>query len=98
MNSLIHAYEPGAEGMLTVDVAASNGTMRLEYADDGKGIPEENLPRVFDPFFTTRRGEGGSGLGLHIVHNLVTQRLRGRIEVQSSVGRGTRFVIEVPVA
>jgi signal transduction histidine kinase len=64
--------------------------------DDGCGIPPENLRRVFDPFFTTRMGKGGSGLGLNIVHTLVTGVLGGRIEVRSEPGSGTRFDITLP--
>jgi signal transduction histidine kinase len=51
---------------------------------------------VFDPFFTTRRGQGGSGLGLHIVYNIVTGTLGGGIEVASELGRGTRFTLDIP--
>jgi signal transduction histidine kinase len=55
------------------------------------------LPNIFDPFFTTRRGQGGSGLGLHIVYNIVTGTLGGRIEVASQLGHGTRFTLVLPL-
>jgi len=70
--------------------------VRLWVADDGRGIPPEHLRQVFDPFFTTRLGQGGSGLGMHIVYTLVTGLLGGRIDVQSTPGRGTRVQIDLP--
>ncbi|MEG5062674.1 ATP-binding sensor histidine kinase [Microcoleus sp. B3-A4] len=97
MNSLIHAYEPGASGKLAFDWQQEGSRLRLEYSDDGQGIPPENLSKIFEPFFTTKRGQGGSGLGLHIVYNLVTQKLLGEIECKSEVGVGTKFIIKLPV-
>jgi signal transduction histidine kinase len=73
------------------------GLVELAYADDGKGIPQDLLGRVYDPFFTTRRGNGGSGLGLHIVYNLVTGTLRGQITVESEPGHGTCFTVRFPL-
>ena len=70
--------------------------MRIVFSDDGKGIPPEHLGKVFDPFFTTGRSSGSTGLGLHIVYNLVTSRLQGRINLYSKLGRGTRFTIDIP--
>ncbi|MEG4573323.1 ATP-binding sensor histidine kinase [Microcoleus sp. N3A4] len=97
MNSLIHAYEPGATGKLAFDWQQEGDRLRFEYSDDGQGIPPENLSKIFEPFFTTKRGQGGSGLGLHIVYNLVTQKLLGEIECKSEVGVGTKFIIKLPV-
>jgi signal transduction histidine kinase/CHASE3 domain sensor protein len=98
MNSLIHAYEPNQSGKLIFDLKQKDGSFIFEYADDGRGISKENLSKIFDPFFTTKRGQGGSGLGLHIIYNLVTQKLGGTIRCESEVGRGTRFMIELPMA
>ncbi|MEG4507801.1 GAF domain-containing sensor histidine kinase, partial [Microcoleus sp. F6_B4] len=97
INSLIHAYEPGISGELIFDWEQEGNRLRFEYADEGKGIPSENLSKIFEPFFTTKRGQGGSGLGLHIVYNLVTQKLKGEIECLSEVGRGTKFIIKLPM-
>jgi len=69
----------------------------LTYADDGAGIPPEHLKRIFEPFFTTARAKGGTGLGLHIVYNLITQKLKGTIRCESAVGQGTKFIIELPL-
>lgn len=95
-NSLTHAYAPGQAGQITIKASCDDGSVQLDYCDDGHGIAPEHQGKVFDPFFTTRRGQGGSGLGLHIVYNLVTQRLRGRIELASQLGEGVRFRLCFP--
>ena len=69
----------------------------LDCTDDGAGVRPDVRDRVFDPFFTTRRGAGGSGLGLHVVYNLVTGRLGGDIELLAPDGRGTTFRIRFPL-
>ena len=97
MNSLTHAYGPDQPGRLSIAVTMPGADrVCLVYGDDGKGIAEEVLPKIFDPFFTTNRSGGGSGLGLNIVYNLVTQRLNGQIEVTSHPGRGTSFTVHFP--
>jgi two-component system NtrC family sensor kinase len=97
-NALIHAFDKKEEGRVVILAEeTAKGTCLLTVEDDGHGIPEENIGRIFDPFFTTKLGEGGNGLGMHIVHNLVTGVLGGRIEVDSVVDEGTKFSIEVPL-
>ncbi|HUS25651.1 MAG TPA: ATP-binding protein [Candidatus Binatia bacterium] len=96
MNALTHAFEGRTQGRVMLHVHSQGEEAWLDVADDGRGIPESDQPRIFEPFFTTRRGQGGSGLGLHIVYNLVTQTLRGRIDVESTPGRGTRFLVRFP--
>ena len=76
---------------------APGKSVEVMFRDTGCGIPPGDLKNIFNPFFTTRRGDGGSGLGLHIVYNLVTQSLGGAIRCESEVGLGTRFMIEVPL-
>jgi predicted ATPase/signal transduction histidine kinase len=99
VNSIGHAYPNGGKGKLHLNVKRETADLLLiTYKDDGCGIPAENLPKIFDPFFTTARNRGGSGLGLHIVYNLVTQKLQGTIEVQSEVNAGTVFAIALPIA
>jgi two-component system, NtrC family, sensor kinase len=95
-NTLVHAFPDGRAGRIDIAVRHDSGAVRLDYSDDGIGMPPENLRRVFDPFFTTKRGTGGTGLGMHIVYNLVTQMLGGTIEVSSTVGQGTRVVVLFP--
>ncbi len=97
MNALTHAFPPDSKGHMVIDVdEMPDDEVRIRFADDGVGIPAENLSKVFEPFFTTRRGAGGSGLGLHIVFNLVTQSLGGRISVDSVAGDGTTFTLRIP--
>jgi len=96
MNSLIHAYAPETSGKIIFNLQQEGEMLRLEYSDDGQGIPPENLSKIYEPFFTTKRGQGGSGLGLHLVYNLVTQTLKGEIECISKLGWGTKFIIKLP--
>lgn len=97
MNSIAHAYDPGSVGHIVVSARAEGELLVLQYTDDGKGISKEHLMRIFDPFFTTQPGRGGSGLGLHIVYNLVTQSLNGRIQARSEPGSGVQFTIRFPM-
>jgi PAS domain S-box-containing protein len=98
-NALTHAFAPGQAGRIELlGRAGAAGEIRIEVHDSGHGIPAEHLSRVFDPFFTTRMGQGGSGLGLHIVHNLVTSVLGGRISVSNAADGGARFTIALPVS
>jgi two-component system NtrC family sensor kinase len=97
LNAVLHAFPDGRTGTLAVDVTRlDEARVRIVFRDDGRGIPEENRLRIFDPFFTTRRDKGSTGLGLHIVYNLVTSTLQGRIELESGEDRGTAFTIELP--
>ena len=68
----------------------------MVYRDDGCGIAQESLGRIFDPFYTTRRGRGGSGLGLHILYNIVSAKLGGSVACESTLGVGTTFYIRFP--
>ena len=97
-NALQHAFDGREHGRMVVTTrSAGKDKVEIEFADDGAGIPSANLRRIFDPFFTTRLGRGGSGLGLHIVYNLVTCILGGNISVFSTPGAGSRFVLTLPL-
>jgi len=97
VNSVIHGFNENGQGEITIDVKQdSDDCVRIEYADNGAGIDPDNVKRVFDPFFTTRRGQGGSGLGLHIVYNLTTQSLGGKINCLCSHGKGAKFQLVLP--
>jgi two-component system NtrC family sensor kinase len=98
MNSLIHGYDAGAEGQISIRITAQDHNVTIEYSDDGRGMPQETLDQIYDPFFTTNRGGGGTGLGMHIVYNLVTQSLGGSIRCESTTGAGTAFFIRIPMS
>ena len=99
LNAVVHAFPDGRAGTLSIDVVRlEDGQIRIVFRDDGTGIPKEHLPRIFDPFFTTRRDKGSTGLGLHIVYNLVTATLHGRIELESADETGTVITIDLPEA
>lgn len=96
-NALNHAFEAGAGGVITVHAEAEAGGMvALTFSDNGAGMSDEVLRRVFDPFFTTRMGQGGTGLGMHIVYNIVSAVLGGRISVSSAPGAGTAVRMLLP--
>jgi two-component system, NtrC family, sensor kinase len=97
MNALVHGFEDRETGRVRVSCTQCDAdSVELEIEDDGRGMDESVRRRIFDPFFTTKLGTGGSGLGMHIVHNIVTNVLGGQIEVISSPGAGTRTVIRLP--
>jgi PAS domain S-box-containing protein len=96
-NSIVHGFEGQTHGAITVRAQdAGNGEIAITVSDNGAGIPAAHLPRIYDPFFTTRLGSGGSGLGLYITHNIVTGVLGGRIEVASTPVLGTSFTMRLP--
>jgi signal transduction histidine kinase len=97
LNSVAHAFPSNAAGELSI-VAREAGDEFVEivYSDNGVGMTDEVRRHAFDPFFTTRRDKGGTGLGLNIVHNIIINRLGGSIDLTSEVGKGTRFHIVLP--
>lgn len=97
MNSLIHGFENLEQGHIVIDATMEGAELLLRYSDDGKGMGADLLKHMFEPFFTTKRGQGGSGLGMHVVYNLVTQTLRGRIDAASSPGQGVLFTLHIPL-
>ena len=96
MNSVNHGFDVGAHGELNLSLRSIGDSVEMVYRDNGCGIPPENLDKVFDPFFTTGRAQGGSGLGMHIVYNLVTQQLAGEIELSSQPGDGVEIIVRFP--
>ncbi|MDE2430317.1 MAG: GAF domain-containing protein, partial [Burkholderiales bacterium] len=98
LNAMLHGFENIAHGQMHLSASMTNsGQVQIIFSDNGRGIREEDLRRIFDPFFTTKLGRGGSGLGLSIVHNLVTTIMGGKIDVSSVYGSGTRFTLLLPL-
>jgi len=97
MNSLNHGFKEDEEGLIMIDIKKNGEELLIDYSDNGKGMEGETLKKIFDPFFTTSRGLGGTGLGMHIVYNLVTMALKGKIKCFSRPGEGTTFSIRLPL-
>ncbi|MGY2051613.1 ATP-binding protein [Methylobacterium sp. JK268] len=97
LNAVRHGFADGRAGTITLS-AEPLGTDRvaITFADDGAGMEEGVARRAFEPFFTTRRDSGGTGLGLHLTFNIVTHQLGGRIALSSAPGAGSRFVLTLP--
>ena len=97
LNAANHAFADGRSGAITISARArGSDDVEIIFADNGAGMTPDVQRQAFDPFFTTRRNEGGTGLGLHIVYNLVTQQLGGRMMLESRLGQGTTFRIIMP--
>ncbi len=96
VNSLIHGFENRDHGIISISVIDLNNQIHIHYKDDGIGISPEVKTKIFDPFITTKRGAGGSGLGMHLVYNLVTQALGGTISFESELNQGVVFNIYFP--
>lgn len=97
-NAVTHAFAGRKDGRIHIEVTQpTEWQVCIRVRDNGCGIPAALLPRIFDPFVTTRMGSGGTGLGLHIAHNLVTQVLGGTLAVDSEVGVGTLFTLHLPL-
>lgn len=107
MNALIHGLSGRENGTIRIQVTTEKGSLltpegivkeqlRIVFSDNGAGIAKENLSKIFEPFFTTNRTQGGSGLGLSVVYNLITGKLGGKIACESKVGEGTTFNIILP--
>ena len=97
LNSVAHAFPDGKAGMIEIKVRASgNDNVEILFSDDGCGMSLDVRRRAFDPFFTTRRDQGGTGLGLHIVYSIVTNCLGGRLNLNSEPGKGTMIKLILP--
>ena len=92
----MHAFEESEQGEMKISVSIKNESLEIVYTDNGKGIPKENIAKVFDPFFTTNM-QVGTGLGMNITYNIITQRLGGEISLESTVGEGVKFTVTIPM-
>jgi len=99
LNSLVHGFEGRGSGIIDISLVcdAEVREIVIEVSDDGNGIPETIYKTMYEPFVSSKRFQGSSGIGLNIVHNIVVRRLGGSIECKTSPSRGTRFIITIPV-
>lgn len=97
LNSLRHAFDGIEQGTMIIDIELRDSELHVVYKDDGNGLSEDALTKLFNPFFTTKLNDGGSGLGTHIVRNLVTQTLQGDIDATSQPGEGLTYTFSFPV-
>ena len=84
-------------GKLSVKTQALDDTIRISFKDDGPGIPQENLKTIFNPFFTTKPVGTGTGMGLPTSYQIITQSHQGKLNCESTLGDGTKFIIELPL-
>jgi two-component system, NtrC family, sensor kinase len=96
-NAILHGFEGRSDGRIRISATRRKDGVRLVFADNGCGIAADRLGRVFEPFYTTKLGKGGSGLGLHLVYNLVTKTLGGQIAVGHAPGGGAAFTVDLPL-
>ncbi len=96
-NALVHGLDGMSKGVIEILASRVNDELVLKIVDNGRGIPADTHKRIFDPFYTTKLGQGGSGLGLSVVRNIVTGILGGQIDFQSQVSVGTTFTVVIPL-
>ena len=98
MNSINHGFKDTPAGQILIVIEDSGNTQfSLNYRDNGSGISAEHLPQIFNPFFTTNRANGGTGLGLNVTYNIITSALGGSIECRSDIGEGVEFLLTFKV-
>jgi len=100
MNSIIHGFGEGfdkEEKIIALSLLEEKNDAYLRIRDNGVGIPKEHIDQIFDPFFTTNRKKGGTGLGLNIVYNIIQEKLKGEISVESNNSMGTEFMLKIPL-
>lgn len=97
-NSITHGFENRESGDIYIHVTRKTDSAVIRYSDNGKGIEQSIITQVYEPFITTKRNKGGSGLGMHIVYNLITQLFKGSIECESPEQGGVQFTIELPLS
>jgi len=95
LNSLSHGYAPDMMGKIHLEFSETKDDIKLVYSDDGLGMTDAVLSKIFDPFYTTKRGAGGSGLGLFVVYGLITKQFGGSIHCESVLEKGTYFYVSL---
>lgn len=97
-NSIHHGFDDECAGAIDIQISLLSNDVQLIYSDNGRGVPQDIQDKIFEPFFTTARKTGGSGLGLAIVYNLVNQKLKGSIALESQPDNGAKFIITFPLS
>lgn len=98
MNAFLHGFDEMESGEIRISATSDKTTVEIEVRDNGKGIPDQAVDKIFDPFYTTKLGKGGSGLGLHICHNIVIEVLGGSIQLDTHVNEGAKFILKIPLS
>ena len=93
LNSLLHGFVAGDDNEVQIDIVVTKTKTQITYTDNGLGVENSIRAKIFDPFVTSKRGQGASGLGMHLVYNLVTQALAGEIVLDTEYQQGARFII-----
>jgi len=96
INSVIHGFENINRGEITIDISLHQQMLHLDYSDNGHGLSKDGIEKLFVPFYTTKGNQGGTGLGTHIIYNLVVDTLNGSIEVINNDNIGLSYHIEFP--
>ncbi len=95
-NSIMHGFEKDKKGIINISINEKDNFVKICYSDNGKGIPEDIQDEIFREYFTTKKGNGGTGLGLHIIKKIVTEKLNGKIKLSKDKKEGVTFLIEIP--
>ena len=95
-NAIFHGFDPEQNGTIKLSATLEDEHLIITVADNGKGIPDDILPKIFDKYFTTKPRQGGSGLGLNICKDMVENELNGNIIAKSQIGQGSQFIIRIP--
>jgi C4-dicarboxylate-specific signal transduction histidine kinase len=96
-NSITHGFKDTELGEIAISAQQHDQSIVIRYQDNGCGISSDEIKKIYEPFYTTNRKQGNSGLGMHIVYNLVNQSLGGEIDCNSELGEGVRFTITLPI-
>ncbi len=97
INSITHGFSKKNEGHIKIEFSVENTTFTIIYSDNGTGIPQEHRDHIFDEYYTTAQENGGTGLGMHIIHTIITKDLNGTITLDQENETGTTFIINIPI-
>lgn len=95
-NSILHGFDKNIQGEIKLQIEQIDSYLKITYTDNGKGIDMENKEKIFDQYYTTKRGKGGSGLGLYIVKSIIENKLQGTVSFKSQKNEGVTFLIKIP--